>query len=163
MLSLRKAALAAGISKSKLQKDAKGGLVSYELNDRQNYQFDEAELARAYPKTYKTPDQRAVANGQSEPSEKTTNGHAGTAKAPSQDSLKVALLEKQLEHVQSTLETVRIERRNERERLEQEIDRLWDSLKAAEKDRAATTKLLEDKSEQAEPKRGIISWLRLAG
>lgn len=163
MLSLRKAAMAAGISKSKLQKDAKAGFVTYTLNEKKNYQFDEAELNRAYPKTYKTPEQRTALNGHAEPSAKTTNGHAGTLPAPSQQSLKIALLEQQLEHVESTLETVRIERRNERERLEQEVDRLWESLRAAEAERSeTTTKLLEHHTKEAGRKRDLFRWLKKA-
>lgn len=161
MLSLRKAASVAGIGKSKLQRDAKTGLVSYELNEKKHYQFDEAELARAYPDTYKTDEQRKSETGRPATTKKDTNRQEGTRGNSSNDRLKLLLLEQELAHLKDKLESVNIERRNERERLEREAERLSDSLKAAERDRATTTKLLEDKSKQEPEKKAFANWFGL--
>ena len=160
MLSLRKAALVAGIGKSKLQRDAKAGLVSYTQNEKGFYRFDEAEIARAYPDTYKTEDQRKSETGRPEPSVLDTKGQEGTRAKSAEDRLKIALLQQEVEHLKDKLETATIERRNERERLEREADRLSESLKAAERDRAVTTKLLEDKRKETSRSRGAFRWLR---
>ena len=163
MLSLRKAASVAGIGKSKLQRDAKAGRVSYTQNEKGFYQFDEAEIARAYPDTYKTEDQRKTETGRPEPSVVDTKGQKGTRAKSAEDRLKIALLQKEVEHLKDKLETVTIERRNERERLEREADRLSESLKAAELDRAATTKLLEHKPGDRSRTAGVFGWLKKSG
>lgn len=162
MLSLRKAASVAGIGKSKLQRDAKAGLVSYTQNEKGFYQFDEAEIARAYPDTYKTEDQRKSETGRPEPSVVDTKGQKGTRAKSTEDRLAIALLQKEVEHLKDKLETVAIERKNEREILEREAERLTESLKAAERNAAATTKLLEDKRETASGKSGLARWLKWA-
>lgn len=163
MLSLRKAALVAGIGKSKLQRDAKAGLVSYTQNEKGFYQFDEAEIARAYPDTYKTEDQRKSETGRPEPYVVDTKGRKGTSAKSTEDRLKLALLQKEVEHLKDKLEMVTIERKNEREILEREAERLSESLKAAEQDRAATTRMLEDKREEKPRNKRMMGWLKRAG
>jgi len=162
MLSLRKAALVAGIGKSKLQRDAKAGLVSYTQNEKGFYQFDEAEIARAYPDTYKTEDQRKSETGRPEPSVVDTKGQKGTSAKSTEDRLKIALLQKEVEHLKDKLETATIERKNEREILEREAERLSESLKAAERNTAATTRLLEDKRKDTPRNRGVLGWFKRA-
>jgi len=158
MLSLREAAKRIGKGKSTLQREAKTGRVSYGLDEKGRYQFDEAELARVYPDAFRPingngHDTSAAGDMRDDTirpksSRKDNRGQAGTPEKSRAHAQHVAILELKLDHLEERIATIRDERERERQHLLDEIEHLRSSLSAADEQRAGMTKLLEDKRDR---------------
>lgn len=121
--TLNKAAKLSGRAKSTISKAIKDGRLSAEKTPSSGYQIDASELLRVFP--FSTGDQSPV------PASNTHETHATTLKDADLLSLKVTMLEQQLEREQETVSDLR-------KRLDRSEDRL--TALTVQQDSPAATK-----------------------